>query len=101
MAKAFGEKLGVDVEFVENDWDNKILELDGKTIDCVWNGMTLHEGYSSMECTDAYLNNAQVVVLRQIKQINIRMKKPTRSVVAVSREAREKDEGKIADLIPR
>ena len=37
MAKAFGESLGVDVEFVEIDWDNKILELDSQTIDCVWN----------------------------------------------------------------
>ena len=64
MAKAFAESLGVDVEFVEIDWDNKILELDGKTIDCVWNGMTLtDEVTSSMECTDAYLNNAQVVVV--------------------------------------
>ena len=64
MAKAFGESLGVDVEFVEIDWDNKILELDGKTIDCVWNGMTLtDEVTSAMECTNAYLNNAQVVVV--------------------------------------
>ena len=64
MAKAFGESLGVDVEFQVIDWDNKILELDGKTIDCVWNGMTLtDEVTSSMECTNAYLNNAQVVVV--------------------------------------
>lgn len=64
MAKAFAESLGVDVEFVEIDWDNKVLELDGKSIDCVWNGMTLtDEVTSSMECTDAYLNNAQVVVV--------------------------------------
>lgn len=64
MAKAFAKSLGVDVEFVEIDWDNKILELDGQTIDCVWNGMTLtDEVTSSMECTDAYLNNAQVVVV--------------------------------------
>ena len=64
MAKAFGEELGVDVEFVEIDWDNKVLELDSKTIDCVWNGMTLTEEVtSSMECTDAYLQNAQVVVV--------------------------------------
>ena len=64
MAKAFGESLGVDVEFVEIDWDNKELELDGKSIDCVWNGMTLiDEVKSSMECTDAYMNNAQVVVV--------------------------------------
>lgn len=64
MAKAFAESLGVDVEFQEIDWDNKILELDAKSIDCVWNGMTLTEEVtSSMECTNAYLNNAQVVVV--------------------------------------
>lgn len=64
MAKAFGESLGVDVEFIEIDWDNKIMELDGKTIDCVWNGMTLtSEVTSSMECSNAYCNNAQVVIV--------------------------------------
>ena len=64
MAKAFAKSLGVDAEFVVIDWDNKILELDGKTIDCVWNGMTLtDEVTSAMECTNPYLNNAQVVVV--------------------------------------
>ena len=64
MAKAFAESLGVEVEFVEIDWDNKILELDGNTIDCVWNGMTLtDEVKSAMNCTGAYLNNAQIVVV--------------------------------------
>ncbi|MBU5474491.1 transporter substrate-binding domain-containing protein [Roseburia sp. MSJ-14] len=64
MATAFAKSLGVNVEFVEIDWDNKILELDGKTIDCVWNGMTLtDEVKSSMECSKAYCNNAQIVVL--------------------------------------
>ena len=64
MAKAFAESLGVSVEFVEIDWDNKILELDGKTIDCVWNGMTLTpEVTGSMECSAAYCNNAQVIVV--------------------------------------
>ena len=33
MAKGFAEKLGVDVDFVEIDWDKKILELDVKKID--------------------------------------------------------------------
>lgn len=47
LASAFAESLGVDVEFVEIDWDNKILELDGKTIDCVWNGMTLTDEVTS------------------------------------------------------
>ena len=64
MAKAFAESLGVDVEFVEIDWDNKILELDSQTIDCVWNGMTLtDEVTSAMECSNAYCNNAQVVIV--------------------------------------
>ena len=64
MATAFAESLGVDVEFVEIDWDNKVLELDSKTIDCVWNGMTLTaEVTSAMECSNAYCNNAQVVIV--------------------------------------
>ncbi len=64
MATKVAESLGVDVEFVEIDWDNKILELDNKSIDVVWNGMTLtNEVMNAMECTNAYLNNAQVVVV--------------------------------------
>ncbi|MFR5117723.1 MAG: transporter substrate-binding domain-containing protein [Eubacterium sp.] len=62
-ASAFAESLGVDVEFVEIDWDNKILELDGKTIDCVWCLTLTDEVTSSMSCTTAYCNNAQVVVV--------------------------------------
>ena len=68
MARAFGEYLGVEVEFVEIDWDNKILELNGKLIDCVWNGMTLtDEVKAAMETSNAYANNAQVVVLPAAK----------------------------------
>lgn len=64
MAKAFAESLGVEAEFVEIDWDNKALELDSKTIDCVWNGMTLtDEVKSAMECSNAYCNNAQIVIV--------------------------------------
>ena len=68
LAKAFGEYLGVKVELVEIDWDNKILELNGKSIDCVWNGMTLtDEVKAAMETSNAYANNAQVVVLPAAK----------------------------------
>lgn len=64
MAKLVAEKLGVEIQFIEIDWDNKILELNNKSIDCVWNGMTLtDEVTKSMDCTNAYCNNAQVVVL--------------------------------------
>ena len=64
MAVAFGAYLGVEIQFVEIDWDNKILELNSKAIDCVWNGMTLtDEVKSAMETSNAYANNAQVVIL--------------------------------------
>lgn len=64
MARMVAEKLGVEAQFVEIDWDNKIMELDSKNIDVVWNGMTLtDETMEAMECTNAYCNNAQVVVV--------------------------------------
>ena len=65
MAKIVAEKLGVDVEFIEIDWDSKIMELDSGNIDVVWNGMTLTDAVmESMECSTAYCNNAQVVVTK-------------------------------------
>ena len=64
LAKAFAESLGVEVVFQAIEWESKVRELDGKTIDVVWNGMTLtDEVLSAMECSNAYCNNAQVVVL--------------------------------------
>lgn len=65
MAKAFADSLGVKVEFQVIDWDNKVPELNGKAIDCVWNGMTLtDEVKSAMETSAAYCNNAQVVIVK-------------------------------------
>ena len=64
VAKAFAASLGVKVEFIEIDWDNKILELDAKAVDCIWNGMTMTDAVrSAMECSNPYMNNAQVVVV--------------------------------------
>ena len=64
VARAFAAYLGVDVEFMLIDWDNKVFELDGMTVDCSWNGMTLtDEVKSAMETSNAYANNAQVVVV--------------------------------------
>lgn len=66
MAKAFAENIGAKAEFVEINWDNKVLELNAKSIDCVWNGMTLtDEVTKTMSCGEAYCNNAQVVVVNK------------------------------------
>ena len=41
LATAVCEKLGVEPEFVEITWDTKETELAAKSIDCIWNGLTL------------------------------------------------------------
>ena len=65
MAKLVAQKLGVEIEFVVIDWNMKVNELDSKNIDVVWNGMTLTDGVkAAMECTNAYCENAQVVITK-------------------------------------
>ncbi len=64
FALLVGEKLGVEVEFIEINWDNKFLELDSKSIDCIWNGMTITEEATLNASVSApYVENAQVVVM--------------------------------------
>lgn len=64
VARAFAATLGVQAEFVEIDWDNKVLELNSGNIDCVWNGMTLtDEVLAAMNCSNPYANNAQIVIV--------------------------------------
>ena len=41
LATAVCGKLGVEPEFVEINWDTKETELAAKSIDCIWNGLTL------------------------------------------------------------
>ena len=65
LATAVCEKLGVEPEFVEINWDTKVVELDAKSIDCVWNGMTLTDDImANTATTKAYAKNAQVVVVK-------------------------------------
>ena len=65
LATAVWEKLGVEPEFVEINWDTKVVELDAKSIDCIWNGMTLTDDImANTATTKAYAKNAQVVVVK-------------------------------------
>lgn len=64
MAKAFAKYLGVDVEFLEINWDNKLMELDTKGVDAIWNGMTItDEVTGGASVSEPYCNNGQVVVV--------------------------------------
>lgn len=70
LAKAVLEdKLGYKVIFKEIDWNNKYMELEAGTIDCIWNGFTANtadaDGIARSEKVDFsynYMLNKQVVV---------------------------------------
>ena len=65
LARLIGEKLGVEVKFQEIKWETKENELAGKTIDCIWNGLTWDEDRAkNMSMTDYYMLNRQVVVIK-------------------------------------
>lgn len=65
LAKAVFEKLGLEAEFLEINWDSKEVELNSRNIDCIWNGMCITEDRKkTMGITDPYLNNTQAMVMK-------------------------------------
>ncbi len=62
----------LDMEFVAQpvDWDSKDLELSSGNIDCIWNGFTMNNREDKYEWTEAYMDNAQVVVVKNDSSIN-------------------------------
>lgn len=66
MARLVAQKLGVDVEFVEIDWDTKEVELKAKKIDVIWNGMTVSDDLAAnMDFSYSYAQNSQVLVIKK------------------------------------
>lgn len=66
LARAVAEKMGIDVEFVVINWDNKFIELNSGAIDCIWNGMTVSDSVkTNCDISDAYAGNSQVVVMKE------------------------------------
>lgn len=65
LAKAVGEKLGLEVAFQVINWDTKVFELESKAIDVIWNGMTITDKIKEeTSVTIPYLKNKQVAVIR-------------------------------------
>lgn len=65
FATAVCEKLGVTPDFVEINWDTKVVELNAKSIDCIWNGMTItDELKANIAVSDPYVKNMQVIVIK-------------------------------------
>ncbi|MDR0445700.1 MAG: transporter substrate-binding domain-containing protein [Oscillospiraceae bacterium] len=64
FAEAVCAILGVEPVFQEIDWNSKETELKGRTIDCIWNGLTVDDDRRlNMDFSTPYLSNEQVVVI--------------------------------------
>ena len=95
VSRAIAEKLGVEPEFVEINWDTKVVELDAKSIDCIWNGLTLtDEIKENAATTKPYAKNAQVVVVKDGTEYTSTADLVGKTVVA---EAGSAGESAIAD----
>lgn len=71
FATAVCEKLGLEPKFQIINWDAKFLELNSKSIDCIWNGFTVDdERKGQVEFTQSYLNNAQCAVVKASELAN-------------------------------
>ena len=98
LATAVCEKLGLEPDFVEINWDTKETELATKSIDCIWNGLTLTDDReANMACTKPYVKNAQVVVMKADADYTSTADLAGKTVVAESGSAGEttieEDEG--------
>ena len=99
LATAVCEKLGVEPDFVEINWDTKVVELDAKSIDCIWNGMTLTDDImANTATTKAYAKNAQVVVVKEGTDYTSTADLAGKTVVAEAGSAGEAAIAENADL---
>ena len=66
LAQAVGKDLGVEVEFVQINWETKENELESKNVDLLWNGMTITpEREAAWEISEPYMLNEQVAIIRK------------------------------------
>jgi len=97
LTKAVCEKLGVEPEFIEINWDSKEIELNSKNIDCIWNGMCItEERKENMSISDPYLLNTQAMVMKTDREEEIMADVSGLTVVA---EQGSTGEGKILGTI--
>lgn len=52
------------------DWDAKDAEINSGTIDCIWNGFTIEGREKDYTWSEAYIDNKQVVIVKEDSGIN-------------------------------
>ena len=102
FAQAVCAELGVKAEFfVLADWETKFLELNSKSDDCIWNGMTItDEALKNASVSDPYVKNAQVIVANKdtaAKYSSLEEMKDLKFAVEGESAGHKEIKGKVAD----
>lgn len=88
FAEAVCAELGVKAEFQVINWASKVSELNGKTIDCIWNGMTITDEISAeTSISTPYLENKQVVIVKEENKAKFEAENPDLTGLVVVAEA--------------
>ena len=69
LAQEVCDRNGWTLEKQPIDWDSKDMELDSGTIDCIWNGFTMNGREDAYTWTEPYVDNSQVVVVKEDSDI--------------------------------
>lgn len=87
------EEMGVTPKFQKIDWDSKEVELNAKTIDCIWNGLTITDDRKeNMDISTPYMENKQVMVVKADKADDFSADKALTSDVTVVAEKKSAGE---------
>ena len=65
LAQEVCDRNGWEIVKTPIDWDAKNIELNGGSIDCIWNGFTMNGGDDDYTWTPAYINNTQVFAVNK------------------------------------
>ena len=65
LAQEVCDRNGWELVKTPIDWDAKNIELNGGSIDCIWNGFTMNGREDDYTWTPAYINNTQVFAVNK------------------------------------
>lgn len=71
VAQAVCDLLGWKMKVFPVNWDNKLVQLDGKECDCIWSGMTILDSMkeAGYVISDPYYDNTQVLLVKEDSSI--------------------------------
>ncbi len=71
LAKEVCKRMGVELKLQPIDWDSKILDLNSKDIDVIWNGLTItEERKAKIDFSKPYIANRQIIITQASSPID-------------------------------